>query len=153
MNPVRLRAGVVLVEAGRLALIRRVREGHTYFVFPGGGVEPDEAIEAGARREALEELGLEVVLERLVAEVRFDAPTGESRQVYFWAHRTKGRFGTGTGPEMEGRYPAERGTYHAEWVALDKLAAVDVRPRILADQLLKTPEWPTGLVLSVHERG
>ena len=32
-----MRAAVVIVEDGRVALIERVREGHTYFKFPGGG--------------------------------------------------------------------------------------------------------------------
>ena len=33
------RARIVLVEHGKVALIRRVRDGHTYYLFPGGGVE------------------------------------------------------------------------------------------------------------------
>ena len=150
---VRYRAGVVLVEDGRVALIRRQRAGMTYFVVPGGGVESGESPDTTAVREAFEELGVTVALERVVAELSFSTPTAESWQVYFWARRIAGQFGAGTGPELMGLYPAERGTYHAEWVPLDRLGDLDVRPRALARQLQSTPSWPRDLVLRVHETG
>ena len=42
---------------------------------PGGGLEPGESLEAGAGREAMEETGLDIVLERYLvrAEVQFFA--------------------------------------------------------------------------------
>jgi len=57
-----MRAAVVIVENGRVALIERVRDGRTYFVFPGGGVEVGETPENAAVREAEEELGVNVKL-------------------------------------------------------------------------------------------
>jgi len=59
---------VVIVQAGRVALIKRVRAGRTYYLFPGGGVEEGETPEQAAIREAHEELGVEVEL----GEPRFD---------------------------------------------------------------------------------
>ena len=52
----RTRAGVVLIEDGKVALIERHRAGLDYFVFPGGGVDDGETPEQAAVREAMEEL-------------------------------------------------------------------------------------------------
>jgi len=58
---------------GQFALIRKPSYPPGVFRPPSGGVEPGEAIEEGAAREAREETGLEVQLERylLRVEARF----------------------------------------------------------------------------------
>jgi ADP-ribose pyrophosphatase YjhB (NUDIX family) len=59
---------------GRLALIRKPSYEPGIWRPPGGGVKPEEAFEAGVQREALEELGVEIELERFLveSEARFD---------------------------------------------------------------------------------
>ena len=64
MSTLTPRARIVLIEHGRVALIRRDRDGQTDFFFPGGGVEAGETPEEAARREAVEKLGVEVELGR-----------------------------------------------------------------------------------------
>lgn len=54
-------------EDGRLLLVRLADDGRWATI--GGAVEPDEAPEAAARREALEEAGVVVTLRRLLAVV------------------------------------------------------------------------------------
>lgn len=91
------RSRVVIAQDGKLALIKRIRNGTTYYVFPGGGIEPGETAEVAAMREAHEELGVNVRLGRLVATDRFNDVT-----VYFYAAEiTGGEFGTGCGPEFQ----------------------------------------------------
>ena len=46
------RSGVILIEHDKLALIKRIRSGETYYVSPGGGIEPGETAETAAVREA-----------------------------------------------------------------------------------------------------
>ncbi len=60
----------------QLALIRKPSFPPAGFRAPSGGVEPGESIEAGALREAYEETGLRVRLERylLRVHVRFTSP-------------------------------------------------------------------------------
>jgi len=87
---------VIILDHGKVALIRRVRAGLTYYLFPGGGIENGETPEAAASREAHEELGLIVELERLFAVAHF----GVSEQYYYLAHVVRGEFGTGTGTEL-----------------------------------------------------
>jgi ADP-ribose pyrophosphatase YjhB (NUDIX family) len=61
-----MRAQVVLLEAGRILLARHQRRNGSYWVLPGGAVEPGETPEEAAVREVREETGLEIHLERLL---------------------------------------------------------------------------------------
>jgi ADP-ribose pyrophosphatase YjhB (NUDIX family) len=51
---------------GRLALIQKPSYPLTVWRPPGGGVRPEEAFERGVQREALEELGVHIELERFL---------------------------------------------------------------------------------------
>jgi ADP-ribose pyrophosphatase YjhB (NUDIX family) len=63
---------------GRLALIQKPSYPAEVWRPPGGGVKPGEEFEAGVRREALEELGVEIELERFLvsSEAVFRAADG-----------------------------------------------------------------------------
>jgi ADP-ribose pyrophosphatase YjhB (NUDIX family) len=63
---------------GRLALIRKPQYAPGLWRPPGGGVRPEEEFEAGVRREALEELGVEIELERFLvsSQARFRGAEG-----------------------------------------------------------------------------
>jgi 8-oxo-dGTP pyrophosphatase MutT (NUDIX family) len=58
----RLRVTVIIVRNGEILLIGRQRNGRSYYVIPGGGVEPGESLAQAAIREAREELSLDVEL-------------------------------------------------------------------------------------------
>lgn len=128
------RARVVIVEDGRVALIKRVREGRTYYLVPGGGVEEGETPEQAAIREAHEELGVDVELGDLLYEEEF----GGSRFLYFGARIVGGEFGTGLWPDHVDRDAlarAKSGTHEAVWLALGELDGLDVRPPALVELL------------------
>lgn len=124
-----VRAAVLVVRGGRVAVIRRDHAtGNTYYLFPGGQVEPGESLEQAAVREAREELGLVVRLGKLAAIVQH----GGSEQYYYLAEPVGGRFGTGQGPEMSSPANCQEGSYTPQWMPLSDLPANDVRPRELA---------------------
>jgi 8-oxo-dGTP diphosphatase len=123
-----MRAAVVLVDGGSVALIERVRDGRRYYLFPGGQVGPGEAPEDAAVREAREELGLDVEITRLVARATF----GGSEQRYYLARKTGGAFGAGEGDEMTGEDFAGSGSYRAVLWPIAALATIEVRPAELA---------------------
>jgi 8-oxo-dGTP diphosphatase len=108
------RAAVVLSDETRVALIRRVREGRTFFGFPGVGIGLGETPADAARRGAREELGVDVVLgpRLLIEEV-----SGETTH-YFSALVVRDADGTGAQEPV--------------WMELVQLLHYDVRPRALA---------------------
>jgi mutator protein MutT len=58
---------IISDERGRIVLVRRAIEpGYGKWVFPGGFIDRGETVEDAAMREAREECGLDVRLERLV---------------------------------------------------------------------------------------
>ncbi|HTE20713.1 MAG TPA: NUDIX hydrolase [Armatimonadota bacterium] len=72
-------------EHGRFAVIRKPSYPEEVYRPPSGGVEPGEPFEAGAAREAMEETGLEIRLERYLLRVdsRF---TCEGRSARWTTH-------------------------------------------------------------------
>lgn len=64
------RGSLIIIENGKVALIRRIRDGSVYYVFPGGGIVKGETPKEGAKREAFEELGVEVRINNEAKAVR-----------------------------------------------------------------------------------
>jgi 8-oxo-dGTP pyrophosphatase MutT (NUDIX family) len=139
----RIRAGVVLIEDAKVALIERYRSGLHYFVFPGGGVHEGETLEQAAVREMEEETGLRVSVKRIVVEIYF----GSSHQVYFLAQKVAGDYGTGAGEEFTDADPDDptEGVYIPVWMSLEELAEHEnVYPADLAKLVLAATKagWP-----------
>ncbi|RLQ83880.1 NUDIX domain-containing protein [Planomicrobium sp. Y74] len=125
----RKRSAAIIWNDNHLALIKRKRNGKLYYVFPGGGIEENETPAEAAKREAMEELGLEVEIGECIYTM--SEPAEES---YFMAEVTGGKFGTGAGMEFT-EPEAERGSYAAVWVARDKLPTITLYPEELAAKL------------------
>ena len=139
----RIRAGIILIEDNKVALIERHRAGLDYFVFPGGGAEEGETPEQGAIREAMEELGVEVALKQKVAIIHFD----QSTQHYFLAEIVGGEFGSGTGEEYTDSDPGDpsEGIYIPIWMPIDEIPQNEkLYPAEVAKLVLKAQAdgWP-----------
>jgi 8-oxo-dGTP diphosphatase len=144
-----LRSRVILIDQGRLALIRRVRDRRTFHVFPGGGVEPGETPEQAAVREAAEELGVDVALGPLVAKVRRESG---SVHHFYLATLLGGTFGTSAGPEWSDTPArAKRGTYEAVWVPIAALDVHDVRPAAIANRIAARIPWDAQYPLELDD--
>jgi 8-oxo-dGTP diphosphatase len=76
----------VLDDKGRVLIVQERKEPHR-FGFPGGRVEPEEALDAGAVRECKEETGLSVEVRYLVGTYDF---TNGTRAVVFRCARAGG---------------------------------------------------------------
>jgi 8-oxo-dGTP diphosphatase len=133
------RAAIVLLKDDKIALIERHRAGLHYFTFPGGHVEPGETPEQAAVRETKEELGLDVSIKQLLAEIWWH----EKPQYYYLGEAYDGEFGSGTGEEMHHPLP-ERGTYQPIWIPVKDLLDLPVLPRVLAEMIVKARStgWP-----------
>ena len=133
----RTRAGIVLIEDHKVALIERHRAGLEYFVFPGGGVDEGETPEQAAVREAMEELGVEVAIKQKVAEIYIDT----SLQIYFLVERVAGEFGTGAGEEFIDSDQSDpyEGIYIPIWMPIEELSQHgNVYPAELVEIVIKS---------------
>jgi 8-oxo-dGTP pyrophosphatase MutT (NUDIX family) len=145
-----MRTAAVIFSDDRVAFIERRRASETYFLFPGGQVEPSETPEECIAREILEELGLEVRVDRLVARVIYDTRS----QLYFAASVTGGTFGTGVGEEYAADI-ATHGIYIPRWIAVAELARIPVHPQALVPVVVEahaTGRWPE-IVPTLHDTG
>ena len=134
----RIRAGIVLIQDGKVALIERHRAGLDYFVFPGGGVDHGESLEQAAIREAMEELGIEVAIKQRVAEIRLGH---KSRQVYFLVEHVAGQFGTGAGEEYTDADPndPDEGIYIPIWMPIQQLPQYqNIHPEFVKNLVIKS---------------
>jgi 8-oxo-dGTP diphosphatase len=122
----RNRSAVVIVENDKVAFMKRIRDGSIYYVFPGGGMEDRETPADGAKREALEELGVEVNVNECISEVEYNGT-----QYFFLSEIVSGTFGIGQGEEFTDD-KRDRGTYQPVWVNINELQSIDVRPKEVA---------------------
>ena len=136
----RERVAGILIQHDEIALIERHRLGRHYYVFPGGGVEPGENFVQALVREMEEETGLNVTVQRLVADVWFRG----SPQHYFLVDAVGGIFGNGQGEEYTLPLSPEVGTYHPVWIPVRELAHQPVLPPVIANLVLGSylHRWP-----------
>ncbi|WP_243821079.1 NUDIX hydrolase [Bacillus thuringiensis] len=117
---IRNRGAAIIVQEGKIALIKRIREEERYYVFPGGGIEEGETPEEATKREVYEELEVHIQVEHLIAKVKY-----KGNEYYYAAYITGGVFGSGTAEEfqLEGR-----GNYIPLWLPINELEKVNIKP-------------------------
>ncbi|ATP42473.1 DNA mismatch repair protein MutT [Solibacillus sp. R5-41] len=120
------RGSVVLIENNKIALIKRTKDGSVYYVFPGGGIEDGETPEEATKREALEELGVEVKVKECIAKIIFNGT-----QYFYLVEIINGTFGTGKGAEFT-KESKDRGTYLPMWIDIEMLSTINVVPKEVA---------------------
>jgi len=109
--------GVVLVENGRLLLIKRGNEpGKGLWAVPGGKVRIGETLKAAAQREAAEETGLNVDVGDVAWVGEHLTDTHHIVLIDFYAKATGG--------ELEASDDAEE----VEWVPLDSVDSYPLTP-------------------------
>ena len=119
----RIRAVAVAVRDRRVLVVLRERDGRSYAVLPGGGVETGESPQAACIRELREETGLDGVVEELL-------PVGVDRAAPAVYLRVRV---PGDQPALDSRSPevlraSADNRYRPAWVSVDALDDVGLVP-------------------------
>ncbi|HDX9579036.1 TPA: NUDIX domain-containing protein [Bacillus pseudomycoides] len=118
----RNRGAAIIIQEGKLALIKRIRDKDVYYVFPGGGIEEGETSEEATVREVYEELGIHIQIKRLAKMVNYNGT-----QYFYEAIIVGGTFGTGKGEEYI-QNERGRGEYIPIWVPIEELTNINIKP-------------------------
>lgn len=141
-NKLRQRVSAVILKDKSILLIKRIKPGQEYYIFPGGGVEEGETLEEALRREVAEELSLKVIkgrpifsLTNLPIPEMITVHKGNRDENYFLVREYDGIPEIG-GPEKERMNNDNQ--YHLEWVSLAQLDSMsNLYPKEGVGQLLK----------------
>ncbi|MEK4664297.1 NUDIX domain-containing protein [Priestia sp. FSL H7-0729] len=141
MKPIRNSAKAVIVQDGRLLVIRLEDQYGTAYVFPGGGQEKGEELKDAVARECLEEIGQAVNVGELLHIREY---IGKNHEFAEWdadIHQVEFYFACSLiDPEatiFEGSNPDDH-QVAVEWIALEELSQVRLYPKTIGELLLQS---------------
>lgn len=135
-----LRVRAIIIDSGKIALIKRVRKDELYHVIPGGGVKAGEGHHEALAREVREELGIEIAIGDLFAKLsqHYDESDSEKTHYFYLCKETGGTFGSGTGPEYTPGNPQFRdGTYEPIRVPLSEMKDITLYPEEIKKMIVE----------------
>ncbi|MCE2597405.1 NUDIX domain-containing protein [Motilimonas cestriensis] len=127
MNP--RACALIFNESEEILLMRRVKNGCEYWVFPGGSVELGESTKEAVIREIKEETSLIAEDVNLVFEQLNDG----RKESYFSIGSVTGKVKLGDGPERFKQ--SENNTYEPQWIGVKELQAINLQPETAASKL------------------
>lgn len=135
----RIRVAAMVVDKDRVLLVQHVHpvSGFTWWVPPGGGIEPgDSSIFDCARREVFEETGLQVDLSRIayIREYLDQENEALNLEIFVIADKFDGHL---TIEHVQGNGPDEHYIRDVQWVAKEEMDAMTIYPEILKDGFWK----------------
>ena len=127
------RAVGVIVKNDKVLLMRRIRNGQEYYVFPDGGVKEGESTETATIREIKEELSINPKIDKLLFEIE-----NQGRQEYYYLIKEfSGQ------PQLGGEEKQrmnENNQYYPVWMELDKLTNLDnLYPELVKKKIMDLP--------------
>ena len=109
------RAVAVIIKDGKVLLMRRIRDGQEYFVFPGGGVGEGENPEDAVVREIKEEFNVDIKIDKLLFQIE-----NKGRQEFYFLVKEFTGFPEIGGEEKE--RTNENNQYYPVWKELSEIS-------------------------------
>ncbi|MBP6943185.1 MAG: NUDIX hydrolase [Candidatus Buchananbacteria bacterium] len=130
-----IRAVGIVIKNSQVLLIHRLNEGSEYWVLPGGGVEPNETVEAAVVRELKEETSLDVSVDRLLYHARYDQTEDEGFYYLCTSTSTEVQLDPDAPESMtmlEGKQK-----FAPVWMPLEQVSEIILYPLEIRDQFLE----------------
>ena len=128
----------IVFRKNQLLVIKRVKQGETYYVLPGGHLDPGESTREAVTREVMEECGITVRPVRNLYKAMFN-----HMQSFYLCEYKHGE--VTINPDTEeytdgyseslGRDGKPHGTFEPMWMDIDELKTLELKPAHVADQL------------------
>ena len=142
--PVRHRATAIIRKDDKFLLFHRIKPGHDYFMFPGGGVEEGETVEEALKREVKEELKVSVgdfrqlfVVDNIYAPAWATIHPGQKQIYHFFLIENYTGIPELSGPEKS--QANDQNEYIIAWLSLDEIKQLDnVVPKEVVEMFLET---------------
>jgi len=141
-RPRGFRASGIVLKDNHILLMKQIFAGSEFYNLPGGAWESGETLEDTCKREVKEEFNLNVAVRRLVYIL--DSPP--RMNFVFLCGYLDGKLRLG-GPEKKRMNPNDQ--YHIQWVNVNQLKKLNIRPLPTKKALLKFlthPNLPTFFV-------
>jgi 8-oxo-dGTP diphosphatase len=120
MRDIRYQGAIVKDDCVLLIRHREHESGRSYWLFPGGGIEPGETDATCVAREMREETGVDVAVERLLFEEQVQQPIYYLRRRTFLCTIVSGEPSPGYEPEVEAQ--ELYGIVEVKWFDLRNIA-------------------------------
>jgi 8-oxo-dGTP pyrophosphatase MutT (NUDIX family) len=125
------RSSIIITDKKEILLVHRIKRNAEYFTLPGGSVEEGESCVEAAIREATEETGLAIKIDRELWQYKSDS---DSRiQHIFLATEFTGVLKLGY-PEIERQ--SEDNKYPPEWHKIIDLKTINFFPEGLVSEII-----------------
>ncbi|MFA5360374.1 MAG: NUDIX domain-containing protein [Candidatus Paceibacterota bacterium] len=122
------RAGVAIKQGEKFLLIKRKKGNDIYYILPGGGVESGETPKQAAIREVKEELGIDVIIDKKIADFKHRGNT----EFYFLSKDFNGEIKlVGDGVFNSNITDTE------EWVLIEDLHKINLLPEKIKNILIR----------------
>ena len=111
------RAAGIIIKDNQILLMRRIKNGQEYFVFPGGGIEQNESTEEAVIRELKEEFDIDVKIDKLAFQIENQG----NEEYYFLIKEFSGI------PKLSGEEKKrmnEDNQYYPFWRSLDEVKSL-----------------------------
>lgn len=113
-----------------MLLLDRYKNGMSYCVFPGGGIKRGETPEQAAIREAKEETGLKVELDRKL----WILSNKEHQGHFYFVKKFTGKLGLGD-PEL--KRATKNNIYSLKWIKIKDVKKICLYPNIAKKKFLE----------------